>query len=317
MNTMTQSVNTVTPQNITFTTEDGSSLNALLGMVSESQPRNLVIFCHGHTETMHSFDDYFGQFTSDDVMTLAISYRNDQGFPVLGGAQDVIFAAGYILKNYPSVQKLYLYSASMGGAIAGTAIAESNNYRDPQPEISLNQLGDKSFQYWVDVSGVTNMVELYPESALFDPSAKTQIENDVFNGGTGTPSGAQLALRSPALRAADLKAAGLLQVEMVHAVFDGVVLYNQSIELKGALISQNINVNLDTLTTYTGTGSSGTVLTDYIKLSDTLAALGIHLAGHVNTADVNNPASSAGIAKLHDLLNSISSGQSSAQEITA
>lgn len=305
MNTMTQSVNTITPQNITFTTEDGSSLNALLGMVPGSQPGNLVIFCHGHTETMNSFDDYFNQFTSADVMTLAISYRNDQGFPVLGGAQDVIFAAGYILKNYPSVQTLYIYSASMGGAIAGTAIAESIKYQDPlSRQDPLNQLRDKKFQYWVDVSGVTNLVELYPESALFDPSAKTQIENDVFNGGTGTPSFDQLKQRSPALRGSDLKAAGLRQVEMVHAVFDGVVLYNQAVELKGVLISQGIGVSLDTLTTYSGNGSSGAVLTDYIKLSAALAALGIHLAGHVNTADVNNPASSAGIGKLHSLLNS-------------
>lgn len=288
----------ITLSDVTFPTADGTGLPALLGSVENSHPTRMVIFCHGHTESMHAFDDYLPQFTDDDTVTLAITYRHDDQFPVLTGAEDVIYAAMYVLGRFPSVETVYLYSASMGGAIAGTAIAESQHYTLP---------GNRRFEYWVSASGVTNLIELYGEAALFDPTAKTQIEQDT--GGTPLTKPQEYLRRSPALRAGDLKAAGLLHAELIHARNDGVVLYNQAQELLAALTVSGVNASLNTLNCFSGNGDAGATIYSDVGLPDNVACLlagcslsNERVAGHVNTADVNNPSSRAGISTLHSLL---------------
>jgi hypothetical protein len=288
----------ITLSDVTFPTADGTGLPALLGCVENSHPTRMVIFCHGHTESMHAFDEYLPQFTDDDTVTLAITYRYDDQFPVLTGAEDVIYAAMYMLGRFPSVETVYLYSASMGGAIAGTAIAESQHYTLP---------GNRRFEYWVSASGVTNLIELYGEAALFDPTAKTQIEQDT--GGTPLTKPQEYLRRSPALRAADMKAAGLLRAELIHARNDGVVLYNQAQELLNALTFSGVNASLNSLNCFSGNGDAGATIYSDVGLPGNVACLlagcslsNERVAGHVNTADVNNPSSKAGISVLHALL---------------
>ncbi|MDL4912985.1 MAG: prolyl oligopeptidase family serine peptidase [Enterobacterales bacterium endosymbiont of Blomia tropicalis] len=288
----------IKPQEINFTTEDGTVLPALLGYVKGSKPGRLIIFCHGHTENMHVFDKYIPEFTDVNTMTLAVTYRNDDKFPVLAGAKDVIYASTAILKDYPSVEKIYLYSASMGGAIAGTAIGESKHYTLP---------GNKRFEYWVSASGVTNLIELYAEAALFVPGTREEIEEDA--GGTPVEKNQEYVRRSPALRAEDLKAAGLKHVEVIHAKYDGIVLYNQAEELVSALEKNNVDVELTTLKCFKGDGSAGATIYSDVLLPDNVACLlsgcsisSEKVAGHVNTGDINNPSSSAGREALKKLL---------------
>jgi hypothetical protein len=288
----------ITLSEVTFPTVDGTRLPALLRYAENSPPTRMIIFCHGHTESMHAFDNYLPQFTDGDTATLAITYRFDDQFPVLTGAEDVIYAAMYMLGRFPSVETVYLYSASMGGAIAGTAIAESQHYTLP---------GNRRFEYWVSASGVTNLIELYAEAALFDPKAKTQIEQDT--GGTPLNKPQEYIRRSPALRATDLKAAGLIQAELIHARNDGMVLYNQALELSGALTACGVNASLNTLNCFSGNGDPGATIYSDVGLPDNVACLlagcslsNERVAGHVNTADVNNPSSKAGISILHSLL---------------
>lgn len=288
----------ITPSEVTFPTADGTALPALLGYVENSNPIRMVIFCHGHTESMHAFDDYLPQFTDENTVTLAITYRHDDQFPVLTGAEDVIYAAMFMLGHFSSVESVWLYSASMGGAIAGTAIAESKNYTLP---------GDRCFEYWVSASGVTNLFELHAESALFVPGTREEIEQDA--GGTPLEKPCEYTRRSPALRAGDLKAAGLVRAELIHAKNDGVVLYNQAQELLNALKLSGINVNLNTLNCFSGEGDAGATIFSDVGLPDNVACLlggcslsNERVAGHVNTADINNPSSKAGIAALHSLL---------------
>ena len=288
----------IIPSEVTFPTVGGTELPALLGYVENSAPKRMVIFCHGHTESMHAFDDYLPQFTDENTATLAITYRYDDQFPVLTGAEDVIYAAMFMLGHFPSVEKVYLYSASMGGAIAGTAIAESQHYTLP---------GNRCFEYWVSASGVTNLFELHAESALFAPSTREEIEQDT--GGTPLEKPCEYARRSPALRAGDLKAAGLVRAELIHAKNDGVVLYNQALQLINALKLSGVNASLNTLNCFSGEGDAGATIFSDVGLPDNVACLlggcslsNERVAGHVNTADINNPSSKAGIATLHSLL---------------
>ncbi|OON36510.1 hypothetical protein BTJ39_21290 [Izhakiella australiensis] len=288
----------VTPQEIKYPTADGTELPALVGYVKDSKPGRLIIFCHGHTENMHVFDKYIPEFTDVNTMTLAVTYRNDDKFPVLAGAEDVIYASTAILKQYPSVEKIYLYSASMGGAIAGTAIGESKHYTLP---------GNRRFEYWVSASGVTNLIELYAEAALFVPGTREEIEDDA--GGTPIEKHQEYVRRSPALRAEDLKAAGLKHVEVIHAKYDGIVLYNQAEELVSALEKNNVDVKLTTLKCFKGEGGAGATIYSDVLLPDNVACLlsgcsisSERVAGHVITGDINNPSSSAGRGALKKIL---------------
>jgi hypothetical protein len=290
----------ITIINTSFITSDKTSLPAVLGYSENSLPTRLVIFCHGHHESMNVFDSYLPLFTDEHTVTLAISYRNDNQFPVMAGAEDIIFAATAMLNLYPSVQHIYLYSASMGGAIAGTAIAESRYYTLP---------GNRRLAFWVNASGVSNLSELYSEALLFYPDARTELEAET--GGTPLNKRQEYVRRSPALRTQDMKAAGLQQVSMIHARHDGIVLYNQAVQLCSALMTDDIPVSLESLVCFSGTGSAGATLYSDVGLPDNVACLlsGCSLstervAGHVNTADINNPASDAGIKALRQLLNS-------------
>lgn len=255
--------------NISFPTIDSSNLSARIAMQYGQSPSKLILFCHGHTETMNAFDKYHEEFVNNDVMTAAISYRDDDKFPVLKGAEDVIYAASYLLNTYKSLNTTYVYSASMGGAIAGTAIAESINYSE--------KLNGIKFSYWVNASGVTNLkcLHSYISAGKIIPSLKQilqEIEDDAGGSPSDNPDG--YIQRSPALRGSDLKKAGLEQVQIIHSLFDVTVPYTHAMELNNTLKENNISVNLNTLLN--------------VK--------------HVNTVDTNNPVSSAGIKALHALI---------------
>ncbi|QRR07661.1 hypothetical protein FPJ27_37185 (plasmid) [Burkholderia sp. MS455] len=300
------------PTGLTFVTQDGTYLAGDYAVEPGDAPGALVIFAHGHHEGRNVFYGYMQtgnpqSITQVGTATMTIDYRDDQGFPILQGAYDLIYAARWALLKWPSIQKITLFGASMGGATSGTAISEL-----ARPE-NATLLNGKVFNNWIDVSGVSLLSETALQASLFMPGAVTEIRRDFQ--ATGDSS---YTRRSPAMNAGKMKAAGLQQVAIVHARYDGLVTYDQAGQMKLALGGAAIPASLDTLTCASNQAPAGATLFDDAGtvVPSPLATLGAQvfmllegcnlvmqrLAGHVISARSDNPAMNAGIQVLRAVL---------------
>lgn len=299
------------------TPDEASNLplpEGLLVYNRDETPTRLVVFAHG-----------FGHFVRDawlphmrrelrlagflpnnpgNVAFVTTDYRDNFGFPTLRGAHDTITATLHALERFPSIETVYLFGVSMGGAISGTAIAESAIL--PEEGSKFTEDGSPLFDYWIDVEGVSQLAETYAEAtAAASVSetaelAKAGIERDTG----GTPVQCPLAYqrRSPALHAADMKLAGIRAATVVHAVNDGLVPYNQGREMASALATANIPTQFFTIVgvTFPGQnpGTTGTSLIfDQLPADDPSG-----LAGHASEKDAFHPVMRVAFENLRKML---------------
>lgn len=218
---------------------------------------------------------------------LSTPYRDNEQLPILRAAHDTIAATLLARQRFPSVQKVYVLGVSLGGAVSGTAIAES---------VHVGSDGKGLYDYWVDVEGLANLTESWAEATAVVPEYAGFIEEET--GGTPLMVPAEYVRRSPALRAQGTVAAA------VHAINDGLVVTNQAREMADALVTAAVPVQLFTVTRVSenqGPGTTGTgALAGFFGLDDPNNMT--RLAGHGSEADYVHPAIRTGFEQLRLML---------------
>ncbi|HEU0195909.1 MAG TPA: hypothetical protein VFQ88_01665 [Nevskiaceae bacterium] len=108
-------------------TVDGTSLLGDCAIMGPRAPTRRVFFAHDHHETRDLSTQSMGTGDADSVTraglaTMDIGHRDNQGFQILRGAQDLISAGAQAVARWPSPRTLTLYDASTDGGVSGAAI---------------------------------------------------------------------------------------------------------------------------------------------------------------------------------------------------
>ncbi len=277
-------------------TVDGRTVSGLLGFVTGSRPKRLVVFCHGLGHTVEgSWFGHVRRTVRPDTAVVATNYRDNLAFPVLKGAQDTNTATQLAITRFPSVETVYLLGVSMGGAVSGTALTES---------MQLTADGSSLYDYWIDIEGVSNLTEIWLGATLVLPEVARQIEDDA--GGTPFEVPPEYVRRSPVLRTREMKAGALRAAVVVHAPNDGLVPYEQGRQMALALVAAGIptqvfNVLRDGDGQSSGTTATG-VIAGFFGAEDPNETLGLDLAGHGSERDIGHPVIRAGFEQLARML---------------
>lgn len=215
------------------------------------RPKGIVVFAHGHGHLADDWQDHLMRTAArDGVIAVAMNYTGEDiakryGWRVEEGAQDSVAAAKYLLDMCPQAKTVVMYGVSMGGNTAGIAAAIPAKRANGKP----------LFDYLFLVEPVTNEIETYleaqPVGATGNATAKravAEIEQEM--GGPLSPTTAPAYQHAAVVtRGADIKAAGIKGVVLVHDVDDGQAGYNQSQEMYAALQAQGIPADMFNVTT--------------------------------------------------------------------
>lgn len=192
------------------------------------RPKALIVFAHGYQQTVqHAWSQHLEEAAQHGYAAFAPDYP---GWQVNEGAAELISAARFFLTQCRSIGRVVMFGVSMGGNSSGIAIAAGAH----KPH------GGPLFDYWVDVEGVSNLLEEYAlanAAAQTGSSTGTSAVRDIQDECHGTPAQnptcyQQLTLTS---RPQDIVQSGVKAVTMIHAVEDGEVPSNQTRELSTEL----------------------------------------------------------------------------------
>jgi hypothetical protein len=231
------------------------------------QPKGIVVFAHGHGHIAADWQDHLTRTAArDGVIAVAMNYTNEDltrryGWRVNEGAQDSVNAAQYFLRLCPQAKTVVMYGVSMGGNTAGLAAA--------LPAKRSN--GAALFDYLFLIEPVTNVTETYLEAQGVARSgnatatkAVAEIEQEM-GGPLGPDTAAAYQHSTVVTRGADIKAAGIKGVVLVHDVDDGQAGYNQSQEMFSALMQQSVPTDMFNVTTkQSGNTDDDTWLDGYV-----------------------------------------------------
>lgn len=264
--------------------DEGIALTSALGLgpgryalPASTAPTQMVVMFHGHGNDSCSWRRHLQTLAGKGAVAVAMDYTGQRqepvenyGWFVRAGAADSIAAAQHFLAAYPSITEVYAFSISMGSNVAGFAVAA--------PE------GAALFDWWVNIEGVNNLTEEYLIARAVAPAnaggalAVQEIEEE--NGGALEEAPAKYQEITNVARVQDMTA--LQGVVLVHGFDDGLVPFNQSIEMALALNGAGVPAHLYNVAA-TGGAEAGTTATA-IPLDPVLGAAGqayeSPLAGH-------------------------------------
>jgi hypothetical protein len=212
-------------------------------------PKGVVVLGHGYPTTAESMVPLLSGISQrDGVIAVAMDYHGtvdlegptggtSRGWRVAEGAEDSIAAVHQFEAACQGGNPRFVNSAfgvSMGGNMTGLAVSQH----------ATRASGGGLFDYWFDVSGVTNVPEIYLDATAISlaplgsiqqigTNAKADIEAEM--GGLPLLALPTYLNRSPALRASEMKASGLKGVIVAHGVLDGEVTSDQSAQMVAAL----------------------------------------------------------------------------------
>lgn len=268
--------------------ENNEQPSALLAYIPGDEPKKLVVFSHGYKQTVQvAWRHHMERIARRGVVSVAMNYRDNLGFPTLRGAQDLIQATLDAKQRFPSIEEVILFGVSMGGNISGTAIPEST---------AVTSDGSGLFDYWIAAEPLTNLLESYAEATAAQPETAAEMERDT--GGNPATCPAAFQRRSPVLRTADIAAAGVKAVVVTHAVNDGLVPYNQSALFVPAMVAANVPTSFFTILRAEPGQDPGTVGTDLAGVPNIP-----NLAGHGWEGDEHHPVIRTAFEQLELMLN--------------
>jgi hypothetical protein len=212
-------------------------------------PKGVVVVGHGYPATAQSMVPLLpGIAERDGVIAVAMDYHGtvdlegptgttSRGWKVAEGAEDSIAAVKLFEAACQGGNPRFVNAAfgvSMGGNMTGLSVSQHATRTD----------GSGLFDYWFDVSGVTDVPEIYTDATIISlaplgsiqaigTNAKADIEAEM--GGTPLLALPTYLNRSPALKAGEMKASGLKGVVVAHGVLDGEVTSDQSDQMVAAL----------------------------------------------------------------------------------
>ncbi len=248
----------------------------------QTTPTALVVIGHGAWHSSESWRDHIIGLTGEyDTLTVAMEYRGLEridghlgddpdhpeanNWPEKKGGEDLI-AAAKLFKAECGIDTVILAGVSMGVSISGYAVSH------------LDAADQGLFDYWVTSEGVHSMLETYQAASAAGSEAADWIEAETGCAYNPITCHEPYAERTNIMQTAAIEAAGLERVVYLHAVADGLVPYNQSRQMSGAL---QVPFEFYTLTS-AGEGSDGTSWTDYVSDGDG------PLAGHASERDANS-----------------------------
>jgi hypothetical protein len=228
--------------------------------VPTGTPKGVVVVGHGYPQTAQSMVPLLpGLAERDGVIAVAMNYRGtidlegptgttSRGWRVAEGAEDSIAAVKLFEATCQAGNPRFVNTAfgvSMGGNMTGLAVSQNAKRTD----------GSGLFDYWFDVSGVTNPVETYVDATVISlaplgsiqtigKNAKADIEAEM--GGIPLLALPTYLNRSPVLKANAMKTSGLKGVVVAHGVLDGEVTSDQSVQMVAALALAGIPTDLYT-----------------------------------------------------------------------
>jgi pimeloyl-ACP methyl ester carboxylesterase len=214
-----------TPQSFTINV-DGLPADGLVSRPSGA-PRTMVVFAHGHGHGTASWVSHLEDAAAHGLLAVAMNYPAT--FDIDRGAAETIAAAKYFRAKHPTIERTILFGVSMGGAVSGTALAESRGI----------------FDAWIDVEGIGNMTETWLAATAVGDSAAAEIASDC--GGTPLTASSAYVRRSPALRGPAIAASGIKSAIVVHALADGLVPYNHGRETATVVAAAGVPVDFYTV----------------------------------------------------------------------
>lgn len=262
--------------------------------------KGIVVFGHGYGHTPESWRKHLATTARrNNVVAVAMNYRDtwagtqpqERGWEALEGAEDSVAAAQLFQRACPTAKTIVMYGVSMGGNIAGLAVANQ----------AKRSNGTPLFDYLFDIEGAVNVTETYLEArglALsgnqFAKDAVLDIEREM--GGPIEDKRDVYLERTVVNRVDDIKAAGIKGVVMVHGVDDGLVGYNQSPEFLVRLREHGIPVDFWTAVTRGKDSESGTTLDGYV--TGNVPGYESPFAGHASEASSTHIVGVAGFERL-------------------
>lgn len=271
------------------------------------EPTRLVVFAHGIGHSVRASwlphmrrELALAQELENNpgsVAFVSTDYRDNFGFPALRGAHDTIAATQYAMEKFPTIDTVYLFGVSMGGAVSGTAIVEST---------AVTEDGSSLYDYWLDVEGVSLLHETYTEAqaaanATGNATAMAAVAGIERDTG-GTPAECPLAYqrRSPVFHAAEMQLAGIRAATVIHAVNDGLVPHNQGRQMASALTTAGIPTQFFTIVGIPEGQDPGSTGTGTLGAGEADSTL--NLAGHASEADAEHPVMRIAFENLRKML---------------
>ncbi len=271
----------------------------------DQAPEGLVVFSHGYGHSSYSWQHHLRRVADElDVITVAMDYRgidflstykapgipDTRGWDVHKGAEDGIAAAQYFEADC-DLDTIVNYGVSMGGNTSGLMAAANADREDGSP----------LFDYWVDIEGASNVSETYTGARILAPvnTFALQAEEDIRAemGGTFEEQPATYLESSVVTRAPDMRTSGLKGVVLVHGVDDGLVTYDQSVQMKAALRAVGIKTQTFTVLLKSDESERETTLTGYLgsQLDPNYRS---PLAGHASEMSTTHIVSVTGFERL-------------------
>lgn len=271
-----------------------------------AMPTQLVVFAHGYGHTSRSWKEHMRRVATDlGVLAVAMDYRgttfdpaveipSSRGWRVAEGAADSIAAARHFEALCGGFETVVLFSVSMGSNAAGLALAA-------QPA-SIE--GGPLFDWWLNLEGAANVVETYFEARTLAPAnsfAKNAAEDiEAEMGGTYEQKPDVYRDHAVVNRVPEIAASGVRGVYMVHGPDDGLIPYNQAVELAALLEDAGVKREFVTIP-QRGAGESGTTVTG-TAINNVDKSYESPLAGHASERSTTHVIMKAGFDRLRALL---------------
>jgi acetyl esterase/lipase len=288
---------------------DGEPARGIVALPRRA-PTGIVVFAHGYGHTSQSWREHAARTAAEhDVIALAMDYRgteivpaeergglpSSRGWQVTEGAEDSIAAAQLFERRCPSVEHIVIHGVSMGGNTSGLAAAAGAQRSDGTP----------LFDHWIAVEPAVNVVEIYQGARALSATGNSFAANAVEDierqaGGSFEEVPDAYLERTVVTRAADIAAAGLRGLVLVHGLDDGLVPTNQSREMQAAMRAVGVPTELYTVVTRGPDSESGSTLTGAV-----LGGTGVYdppLAGHASETSTTHTVGVTGLEALDRVL---------------
>ena len=256
------------------------------------RPKALIAFAHGYQQTAAgAWTPHLVQAAQRGYAAFAPDYP---GWRVNEGAAELISASRFFLSQCRSIHEVVIFGVSMGGNSSGIAVAAGA--RKPH--------GGPLFDYWIDVEGVSNLLEEYAAATAAQAASSTAASavKDIQDECGGTPAANAACYQELTLttRPQDVAAGGVKAVAMIHAVEDGEVPNDQTREMSSELRALGVTTDVyDVLRRNAGETQGETTIT--ADVSPALAAQD-PFAGHTWEGTSDTAVMGTSLTLLWDLL---------------
>jgi hypothetical protein len=220
------------------------------------RPKALIAFAHGYQQTAAgAWQTHLVEAAQHGYAAFAPDYP---GWRVNEGAAELISASKFFLAQCKTIHDVVMFGVSMGGNSSGIAVAAGQ--RKPQ--------GGPLFDYWIDVEGVSNLLEEYTLATAAQSASSTAASavSDINAECGGTPAADPGCYQELTLttRPQDISGSGVKGIAMVHAVEDGEVPNDQTRQLSTELRALGVTTDVyNVLRRNAGeTGSETTITSD-------------------------------------------------------